>query len=95
MEKYWRGMTKDGGIVSEALGAQWGEHELTTLEFVLNDQRITLPKGHEYIQGKTASANLLSGECEIESRYIGVKLGNNIVKIRIDEKTNNISLEID
>ena len=47
----------------------------------------------EYIQGKTASANLNNGECQIESRFIGfVKNGLRII-VRIDEKSNNISLE--
>ena len=25
MKKFWRGYTKDGGIISEALGAKWDE----------------------------------------------------------------------
>jgi len=108
MKKFWRGYTKDGGIISEALGAKWDEckNEIVKLELVLlneivclkgesNEQIISLPKGMDFIQGKTATGDFQTGKCEIESRYIGWKKGNSIVKIRVDEKTNNISLEID
>ena len=57
---------------------------------------IKLPKNmSKYIQGKTASAELGSGNIQIESRYIAFKLGNNIVKVRVDEKTQNISIELE
>ena len=100
MKKFWRGYTKDGGIISEALGAKWDEckNEVVRLELVLmegdQEQVINLPKGYELIQGKTAIGDLSTGKCDIESRYIAIKLGNNIVRIRVNEKTNNISLEI-
>jgi hypothetical protein len=49
----------------------------------------------EYVQGKTASAFLNSDKIKIESRYIGIVLGNNIVKVRVNEKTNDISIEVE
>jgi len=48
-----------------------------------------------YIQGKTASADLNGANIQIESRYIAFKLGNNTVRVRVNEKTQNISVEID
>jgi len=101
MKKYWRGYAKNGMIISEALGAKWDEckKDIVKLELVLDDgvkeQVISLPKGLEFIQAKTSMGDLCSGICEIESRYIACILGNNIVRIRVNEKTNNISLEID
>lgn len=49
----------------------------------------------EYIQGKTASADLGSGQIEIESRFIGFKLGNNTIKLRINDKIKVISVEVE
>ena len=49
----------------------------------------------EYIQAKTASVDLGGNNIEIESRYVGFSLGNNIVKVRVNEKTKNISIEVE
>ena len=65
------------------------------LKLEIDGQIIELPDGMEYVQGKTASAMLGSSEYEIESRYCGIKLGTNIIKIRVNEKNNNISVEIE
>jgi len=76
---------------------KWKDFENNISELSLNNngQIISLPKNMEkYYQAKTASADLNGSNIQIESRYIGLKLGNNIVRIRVDEKTNNISLEI-
>ena len=96
--KYWIAKTKDGKELSEADGAMWDESQnnIAKLEFNNDGQIISLPENMEaYIQAKTASADLGSKKVQIESRYIAFKLGNNIIKIRVDEKTNNISVEID
>lgn len=72
------------------------KNDVVKLEFNNNGQIISLPTGmSEYIQAKTASADLGSKKVEIESRYLAFKLGNNIVRIRVDEKTNNISVEVE
>jgi len=94
----WKGRTKDGKEVSE-LDDKWidVENDIAELLFITNDnQTITLPKNMEgYIQAKTASADIGQNNVQIESRYIGFKIGNNIVRIRVDEKTNNISVEVE
>ena len=60
-----------------------------------SNQVIYLPKGMDkYVQFKTAGAILGSKNVEIESRVIGFSLGNNIVQIRVNEKTNNITIEV-
>jgi hypothetical protein len=96
MNKYWRATTKDGGFVSESLGSNWNQvsKNITSLELVTDDYVISLPENMEYIQAKTASADLGGGNLDIESRYIGVKLGDHNVIVRVDEKSGNISLEI-
>ena len=48
----------------------------------------------KYTQGKTASSFIGSKNIEIESRYIGFIYKNIEIKIRIDEKTNNISVDV-
>ena len=98
---FWKAKTKDGQECSELDGTKWVKIEKDVVELGMstNDGRfIFLPKNmKKYIQAKTASANLGQGEnnIQIESRYIGFSLGNNIVRIRVDEKTNNISVEIE
>ncbi|MFA7219258.1 MAG: hypothetical protein WC119_01980 [Synergistaceae bacterium] len=96
MKRFWRGMTKDDKFVTEAQGTAWNEvaSELKSLELVTENNVIKLPKGMKYIQAKTCGADLLSGECEIESRYLGFYLGNNTVIIRVDEKSGDISVEV-
>lgn len=94
----WKAKTKDGKETNE-LNAKWNDVKDNIAELLLvtkNGQVIYLPKNMEsYIQYKTASAELGSKNIEIESRTIGFKLGNNMVKIRINEKTSNINLEIE
>lgn len=94
----WKAKTKDGKEVSE-LDSSWIEvqDDISELIMITNShQTIKLPKNMDkYIQAKTASAEIGSNNIEIESRYIGFKIGNNIVRIRVDEKTQNISIEVD
>ena len=96
---YWHVITKDGDIRDECEGRKWEDVkdniEELSLDIPNNHQRITLPKGFEYIQAKTASADFTGGNATIESRYIAFKLGNNIVRVRVDEKSNDISIEVD
>jgi len=99
MQNHWVAEMKNGNIVTELGSQKWSdiENEIEGLHLDIpeNNQRITLPKGYEYIQAKTASADLNGENTTIESRYVAIKIGNNIVKIRVDEKTNNISVEIE
>jgi len=94
----WKAKTKDGKEVSE-LNTKWADvaDNIVDLLLITNEnQIITLPKNMEkYVQAKTASAELGTNKIQLDSRYIGFKLGNNIVKIRVDERTNNISIEVD
>jgi len=95
---YWVATSKGGKKITEN-EAKWFDikDQITDLSLFLNDgTRLALPKNMEgYIQAKTASANLDGSNVQIESRYIGFKLGNNTVRVRIDEKSNNISMEVE
>lgn len=94
--KRWEAIDKEGRYISEDdINWELVKDKVEYLQFYNKGQIIYLPSGMEYVQGKTASALLGSGEIKIESRFVGVKLGNNIIKVRIDEKTNNISIEIE
>jgi len=94
----WKAKTKDGKELSE-LDTSWSEVDGNISELILvtnHGQTITLPKNMKnYIQAKTASAALGAKNIQIESRYIGCEIGNNILRIRVDEKTENISVEIE
>jgi len=94
--KKWNAILKDGKKVSED-NTNWNDikNNISSLELDNNGQKITLPKGAEgYIQGKTASGNMSTGECKIESRYIGFYDNKTKIIIRVNETTNNISVEI-
>lgn len=95
--KKWKSILKNGDIVEENTEfPNWTKikDSVASLEMDNNGQIIKLPSNMpEYIQGKTASANLNNGECQIESRFIGfVKNGLRII-VRIDERSNNIFIE--
>ncbi len=93
----WKAISKDGKEFNENMNG-WSEVKDNISELSLmtkSGKTISLPKNMEsYVQFKSASANLGSNNINIESRTIGFKLGNNIIKIRVDEKTGNINLEI-
>lgn len=93
----WKARLKSGKEVSE-LNSKWEDVKDSVTELLLvtnSNQIIKLPKNMEkYVQFKTASAEIGHNNVQIESRTIGFKIGNNIVKIRVNEKDNNISLEI-
>lgn len=97
--KKWKAILKDGTPVEEnTQKANWTPElaqTITHLELDNNGQIIKLPPNmKEYVQGKTASGDLISGKCQIESRFLGFKIGSNIVRIRVNEQTNNITVEI-
>jgi hypothetical protein len=94
----WKAKLNDGREVSE-LNTKWEDVKENVVELLLitNDNKIIyLPKNMKgYTQFKSASAELGSKGIQIESRVVGCKVGNNIIKIRVDEKTNNIKIEVD
>ena len=93
--KRWEATAKNGDKITEDdLNWDLVKDKVNTLSLNNNGQIITLPENMEYIQGKSACAPLGGGKVEILSRYIGIKVGNNIVKVRVDEKTNDISIEV-
>lgn len=94
--KQWEGIDDSGNKITENdINWELVKNRIKELSFNNNGTIISLPKNLEYIQGKTASASLGSGKINILSRYIGFKCRNNIFKVRIDEITNNISIEIE
>ena len=93
--KKWIAIKKDGNTISET-ETNWEniKTETKSLQLINNEQIISLPENiDKFIQGKTASATFGSKNINIESRYIGFVFGNIEFKIRVDEKTNNISVE--
>lgn len=93
---YWKATLIDGKQVDEN-NTNWNQirEQVKKLELCNGSQTISLPVGAtKYNQGKSASLNMATGKAEIESRYIDVFTGNNIVRVRLDEKTNNINIEI-
>lgn len=95
--KKWTAKLKNDNEISES-ETHWEtiKNEIKQLGFINNDISINLPENMEqYIQGKTASAFLGSNRINVESRYIGFKHKGTLFKLRIDEKTNNITIEID
>jgi len=94
--KRWEAIDKEGRYINEDdLNWELVKDKIQSLQLNNNGQVITLPSNMEYIQGKTASAMLGSDQIQVESRYVGLFLGNNIIKVRVDEKTNNISIEVE
>jgi len=93
----WNAKTRNGQEINEK-NSQWSTISKDVCELSLinkNNQTISLPSNMpEYIQFKSASANMVGGNVEIESRVIGFTFNNMIVCVRLDEKTNNISIEV-
>ena len=93
---HWKATLKDGSEVSEN-DSKWSDvkNDIQTLSMALDDGRkIVLPAAESYVQAKSASANIGSPEITVESRYIGWKLGNNTIIVRVNEKTQDISVEV-
>lgn len=92
--KFYRALLNNGEWITEN-EKPWDEikDKVIRLEFNNNGQIISFPKNAtNFAQSKTASGNLLNGECQIESRNFSFSLGNIIVSVRVKENTNNISL---
>jgi hypothetical protein len=94
--RFWFGKNKNGRLLQESEKIRWDavSNTLSELYFSNNGQIISLPPNLDYIQGKSASASLNGENFTVESRYIGFKKGNIIVKVRVD-KSNNIQIQIE
>jgi len=94
----WKAITKDNKEITEIQGVIWDniDNNIKSLSLINeNGHIISLPDNLDnYIQAKTASADMNGSNIQIESRYIGASLGNNTIIIRVNEKTNDISMEI-
>lgn len=95
----WKAKLKNGKEASE-LNTKWDDvkNDVVELLLITNDNKVVyLPKNLEsYVQFKTCSADLGNINCtQIESRVIGFKLNDKTVKIRVNEKTGNINIELD
>jgi len=94
----WKAKLKNNQEVSEP-DAKWNDIKDDVKELLLitsQNKIIYLPKNmSSYIHYKTGSCELGKNNIEIESRTIGFKIGNNIVKVRVNEKTGNINIEVE
>ena len=93
--KFWKAKLKNGEWTTEN-EQKWDniKNEVIELQLCIDNQIISLPKNADtYVQGKTASGNLSNGKVAIESRFIGTIFRNNIVKVRVNEQNNNITIE--
>ena len=97
MENNWKwvGVTKQGKTITEET-TEWEDVKENIQDLMFRDsltnQYIRLPKNADsFIQGKTASCSL-NGKVEIESRFIGLKKGNILFRIRVNNN-NYISVE--
>ena len=94
--KQWEGTDfNKEDVTEEEISWELFKSHAAHLRLDNDGQMISLPAEMEYVQGKSASANLGSSKITVLSRYIGFKIGNNIVKVRVDEQTNNISIEVE
>lgn len=97
--KKWKAILKNGEVIEENIEKPNWTPELakniTHLELDNNGQIIKLPPNmEEYVQAKTGSADILSHKCQLESRYIGfIKNGIKVI-VRVNEATNNVSIEV-
>jgi hypothetical protein len=94
--KRWMAVTENGDLINES-DINWSliSEKVCKLVMYSDGQTITLPENMSYIQGKSACAAFSSGKVEVLSRYIGFRIGNKIVKVRVCENTNNISVEVE
>jgi len=96
---FWKIRTKDGRELSELDGIKWKDIKDNISELIMstNDGKfIFLPKNMpKYLQAKTASADLGgNGNVTIESRFIGFKYKDVTIVVRVNEKNNNITIEV-
>lgn len=94
--KRWEAIAKNDDFITEDdLNWELVKDKVKSLTLNNNGQMIKLPNDYKYVQGKTASATIGSNKINIESRFLGFVIGNKIIKIRVDEKSNNIQIEIE
>lgn len=94
--KRWEATAENGDFVTEDdLNWELVKNKVKSLALNNNGQMIKLPDNCEYIQGKTASATIGSNKIDVESRFVGVIKNNLKIIVRVDEKTNNIIIEIE
>ena len=94
--KRWEATAENGDFVTEEdLNWELVKNKVKSLALNNNGQMIKLPDNCEYIQGKTASATIGSNKIDVESRFVGVIKNNLKIIVRVDEKTNNIIIEIE
>ena len=93
--RQWESISNTGEIIKEE-DINWNlvKDKVQSLSLNNNGQIISLPNNMKYIQGKTASATIGSNKVGIESRYIGIIKNGVKIVIRVNEKTNDISLEV-
>ena len=94
--KKWVAIDWDGTLIDENM-VNWDKVKghIKQLWLEIDGRKISLPPDMpQYIQGKTASAFIGSDKVTIESRFIGFVKNNVEFKLRVDEKTNNISIEV-
>ncbi len=93
--RYWEATLKDGKIVDALDGTKWDDicSNVKSLRYVTSSFSIKLPENLSYFQATTCSADMSSGYCEVESRYIGYIEDGKKTLVRINEKTNEITIE--
>jgi len=99
MHNGWKAILRNGQEIYEEEGKPWKEiaknNDILSMSIRNGSQTITLPNNmEEYSHSKTASADLSGQNVQIESRNYSFKLGNNMVRIRIYEKSKDISIEV-
>ena len=96
MNRYWMAKTKEGKTVSEK-ETKWADvkDDIQALSLIYSGKSLKLPENMpKYIQAKTASSDLSGENVEILSRYVGFELGNNTVVARVNEETDEVSIEL-
>lgn len=93
--RYWEATLKDGKVVNAFNGTKWDDicSDIKSLRYVTSSFSIKLPENLSYVQATTCSADMSSGYCEVESRYIGYIENGKKTLVRINEKTNEITIE--
>jgi len=94
--RFWEATLANGKKVNALDWTKWDDicSDVKSLRYVVTGKfSIKLPENLSYFQATTCSANLVSGECEIESRYIGYIENGKKTLFRINEKTNEITIE--
>ena len=95
---YWIAKLLNGQIITEKTHPWPPNGEgIISLAFMMesNGTEIKLPDGMpQYVQAKSACADLGSHQTTVLSRYIGFIIGNKVVRIRINESTGDISVEL-